>query len=84
LIADGILSSAIKNNNNFSWNGYTANAGNKLVIGQLSPMLYDGSLGIACYLHIVDGDANKQIIDTIIAAEVKRAKLRWIYHLLRV
>jgi type 2 lantibiotic biosynthesis protein LanM len=74
LIADGILSSAIKNNSTFSWNGYTANAGNKLVIGQLSPMLYDGSLGIACYLHIVDGDAHKQLIDTIIAAEVKRAR----------
>lgn len=73
LIASGIALSAIKNNNTFSWNGYTADAGNKLVLGQLSPMLYDGSLGIACFLNSVDGDANKQLIDTIIAAEVKRA-----------
>jgi len=73
LIAEGILSSAIKNNDTFSWNGYTADAGNKLILGQLSPMLYDGSLGIACFLHTVDGNANKQLIDTIIAAEVKRA-----------
>jgi type 2 lantibiotic biosynthesis protein LanM len=72
-IADDILSSAIKNNNTFSWNGYTADAGNKLILGQLSPMLYDGSLGIACFLNTVNGDANKPLIDTIIAAQVKLA-----------
>jgi type 2 lantibiotic biosynthesis protein LanM len=72
LIASGIVSSAIKSNNNFSWNGYTADAGNKLVLGELSPMLYDGSLGIACFLNSVDGDAHKQMIDAIITAEVKR------------
>lgn len=73
LIADRIASSAIKNNNTFSWNGYTADAGSKLVLGQLRPMLYDGSLGIACFLNSVDSDANKQLIDAIIAAEVRRA-----------
>lgn len=71
LIADSIAASAIKSNNNYSWNGYTADAGNKLVLGMLSPMLYDGSLGIACFLNSIDSDANKQIIDTIIAAEVR-------------
>jgi type 2 lantibiotic biosynthesis protein LanM len=72
-IASGIRSSAIKNDNNYSWNSYTTNGNNKLVFDTLSPMLYDGSLGIACFLHMADSIANKKIVDAIISAEVKRA-----------
>ncbi|MCQ6958542.1 type 2 lanthipeptide synthetase LanM [Mucilaginibacter aquariorum] len=72
-IASGIRSSAIKNSNNYSWNSYTTNGNNKLVFDTLSPMLYDGSLGIACFLHMADNFANKEIVDAIISAEVKRA-----------
>lgn len=72
-IASRIAASAIKSNNTFSWNGYNADAGNKLIFGQLSPMFYDGALGIACFLNSVDSDANKQLTDTIMAAGVKRA-----------
>jgi type 2 lantibiotic biosynthesis protein LanM len=72
-IASGIRSSAIKNNNTYSWNSYTTNGNNKLVFDTLSPMLYDGSLGIACFLHTADSFANKEMVDAIISAEVKRA-----------
>lgn len=72
-IASRVSSSAIKSNNTFSWSGYTMDTGNKLVLGMLSPMLYDGSLGIACFLNSVDSHVNEQLINTIIAAEVKRA-----------
>lgn len=73
LIAARIQASALKNNDGYSWGTYRPNDNNQPVSDLLSGALYDGTLGIACFLHQTDAIANSEWVNAIVARQVSKA-----------